>query len=108
TERAAGAVEGDVLGIGQRDGWSLADGPQERGRIRQVRAGSCQADALDRPEHQIDRGRRFQLSSWFGLDRLEPHSAGTPENARGLPGAAPVRRQPRQRLLRVYDQLDAD
>ena len=57
----AGALEGDLLGAGQRDGRPLADGPSQRGGLRQVRAGSRQADEVDRPQHQADRGRLVQL-----------------------------------------------
>ncbi len=35
-------------GLGQRDGRSLADGPPQRGRLRQVRPRSRQADEVDR------------------------------------------------------------
>ena len=50
-----------LLGPGQRDGRPLADGPSQRGRLRQVRAGSRQADEVDRPQHQADRGRLLQF-----------------------------------------------
>ena len=57
----AAAVESDVLGTGQRDGRPVADGPPQRGRLRQVRARSGQADEVTDPEHQADRGRLVQL-----------------------------------------------
>ena len=84
--RTAGRpVEGDLLGPGQRDGRALADGPSQRRGLRQVRARSGQADEVDRPEHQADRGGIVQLRPGHRLDRLEPHGARVPEAARRLP-----------------------
>ena len=36
-------------GLGQRDGWSMADGPSHGRGLRQVRAGSREADEVYRP-----------------------------------------------------------
>ena len=72
-ERPARTVEGDLLGPRQRDGWSLADGPSQRRRLRQVRAGSRQADEVDRSQHQADRRRLVELTDngvdWIGWNR---------------------------------------
>ena len=69
----ARALEGHVLGPGQRDGRPLADGPPQRRGLRQVRAGSRQADEVDRPQRQADRRRLVQFRRRRRLDRLEPH-----------------------------------
>ena len=67
-ERPPAALEGDVLGLGQRDGRAVADGPSQRGGLRQVRAGGGQADEVDRSQHQADRGRllQFRRRTWIG------------------------------------------
>ena len=60
-ERAERSLEGSVLGTRQRDGRSLADGPPQRGGLRQIRAGGRQADEVDRSQRQADRGGRVQF-----------------------------------------------
>jgi hypothetical protein len=94
--------------------WGLGnemDGPWQMGhrsaedRLRQVRAGSGQADEVDRPEPEADRGRVVALRARDRLDRVEPHDPGAFEDAHRLPGGASLRGQSRGQLLRVPHQL---
>jgi hypothetical protein len=105
-QNGRGPVEGHVLGPRQRDGRPLANGPSHRGRLRQVRPRSRQADEAGPTPHQADRRRLLEFQQRHRLDRLEPHRARISQAAGRLPVAAYVRRQPGQRLRRFPGQLD--
>ena len=105
-ERPPRPLEGEVLGTRQRDGRPVADGPSQRRGLRQVRAGSRQADEVDRPQRQADRRGLVQLRPRLRLDGVEPHRARIPAHACRLSVAAYLRRQSRQRLRRFHGEFD--
>src|SRR5205807_5083999 len=53
--RICGALRGQTLVSGQRDGWSLANRPHDGYRVRAESAGCCPADAVRRSFTAIDR-----------------------------------------------------